>query len=130
MKKNIRLYVAALLIVLTNSAIVAQIKVEPSFWWIGMKNPNLQLLVHAKNISDADVQINYKGVELNGKTLGVIGAGRIGKRVASYAKALGMDIVMYDPFVNNDEIAKHGTPNTIDSLLLSPSYNYILPTPA
>lgn len=45
----------------------AQVKldhVEPMFWWAGMKNPKLQLLVHGKNITGYKVQLNYPGVKL------------------------------------------------------------------
>ncbi len=38
----------------------------------------------------------YTGVELRGKTLGVVGLGRIGSRVASIARAIGMRVVAYD----------------------------------
>ncbi|PVU72728.1 3-phosphoglycerate dehydrogenase [Vulcanisaeta sp. SCGC AB-777_J10] len=38
----------------------------------------------------------YVGTELFGKTLGVIGFGRIGQRVAELAKAIGMEVVAYD----------------------------------
>ena len=41
----------------------------------------------------------FVGVELQGKTLGVIGLGRIGRAVAARARGLGMKIVAYDPFV-------------------------------
>jgi D-3-phosphoglycerate dehydrogenase len=41
----------------------------------------------------------FIGVELQGKTLGVVGLGRIGRVVASRARALGMAIVAYDPFI-------------------------------
>src|SRR5262245_25804294 len=41
----------------------------------------------------------FIGVELQGKTLGIIGLGRIGRVVASRARALGMQIVAYDPFI-------------------------------
>ncbi|WP_461643692.1 glycoside hydrolase family 13 protein [Labilibaculum euxinus] len=39
-------------------------RVEPMFWWVDMKNPNLQLLVHGENISKYDVSINYPGVTI------------------------------------------------------------------
>ena len=39
-------------------------RVEPPFWWVGMKNPSLQLLVHGKDISDAKVSLKQKGVKL------------------------------------------------------------------
>ncbi len=41
----------------------------------------------------------FIGVELQGKTLGIVGLGRIGRVVASRARAMGMQIVAYDPFV-------------------------------
>ena len=53
----------------------------------------------------------YEGVELAGKTLGIIGFGRIGRALAGYAKAIGMKVVAYDPFVQAPEIV------TMDELL-------------
>ncbi|HKR02334.1 MAG TPA: phosphoglycerate dehydrogenase [Pyrinomonadaceae bacterium] len=41
----------------------------------------------------------FIGVELQGKTLGVVGLGRIGRTVAARARAFGMNIMAYDPFV-------------------------------
>ena len=41
----------------------------------------------------------FIGVELQGKTLGIVGLGRIGRVVASRARAMGMSIVAYDPFI-------------------------------
>src|SRR5688500_1905713 len=45
----------------------------------------------------------FIGVELQGKTLGIIGLGRIGRVVASRARAMGMLIVAYDPFIAPDQ---------------------------
>ncbi len=45
----------------------------------------------------------FVGVELNGKTLGVIGLGRIGRHVAKIAKGFGMNIFAYDPFVSVEQ---------------------------
>ena len=42
----------------------------------------------------------FKGVELGGKTLGVIGLGRIGSHVAHVAQGIGMNVVAYDPFIS------------------------------
>jgi len=42
----------------------------------------------------------FKGVELMGKTLGLIGFGRIGSEVARRAQVFGMDVITYDPYVN------------------------------
>ena len=49
-----------------------------------------------------------EGIELSGKTLGVIGMGNIGSAVAQRAAALGMQVVGYDPLVPADEIARRG----------------------
>lgn len=38
--------------------------IEPSFWWIGMKNTELQILVYGENISSSKVSINYPGVKV------------------------------------------------------------------
>ena len=45
-----------------------------------------------------------KGVELRGKTLGIIGFGRIGQFTAKYALGSGMKILAYDPFIDNASI--------------------------
>ena len=45
-----------------------------------------------------------KGVELRGKTLGVIGFGRIGQYTAQYALGCGMKVIASDPFVENASI--------------------------
>jgi len=42
----------------------------------------------------------FGGVELYGKTLGIIGFGRIGSTVATFAKAFGMQVVAYDPYIS------------------------------
>jgi len=42
-----------------------------------------------------------KGVELRGKTLGIIGFGRIGQFTAKYALGAGMKIIAFDPFIEN-----------------------------
>lgn len=44
----------------------------------------------------------YVGVELRGKTLGVIGMGRIGSGVAKRAQAFDMDVMAYDPYINEE----------------------------
>ncbi len=46
----------------------------------------------------------YKGVELAGKTLGVMGIGRIGLALANKALALGMKVVAFDPYVKSVDI--------------------------
>src|SRR6185295_13436139 len=50
----------------------------------------------------------YGGVELAGKTLGVLGFGRIGQQVARRAAGLGMRVIAYDPFVAADRFRELG----------------------
>ena len=42
---------------------------------------------------------DYLGTEVNGRTLGVVGLGRVGRQVASKCDGLGMDVVAYDPYI-------------------------------
>ncbi len=49
---------------------------------------------------------SFEGDELGGKTLGLIGVGNIGKEVAKRARALGMTVVAYDPYVKSVEGVK------------------------
>ena len=48
------------------------------------------------------------GVELQGKTLGLIGVGRIGGRVAELCRAFGMRVVAYDPYVSPEKAREMG----------------------
>ena len=47
-------------------------------------------------------------LEMNGKTLGIIGVGNIGRRVARTAAALGMRVIGYDKYVPADEVRNRG----------------------
>jgi D-3-phosphoglycerate dehydrogenase len=46
--------------------------------------------------------------ELGGKTLGIVGVGNVGRRVAKFAGALGMRVLGYDPYVPADELRRRG----------------------
>ncbi len=60
----------------------------------------------------------FQGVELYGKTLGVIGLGRIGSTVAKFAQGFGMAIKAYDPFLSPEMAAKRGiTMSTFEDLI-------------
>ena len=45
-----------------------------------------------------------KGSELRGKTLGIVGFGRIGRSLASYALGCGMKVVAHDRYAENSEV--------------------------
>ena len=48
---------------------------------------------------------SFNGSELYGKTLGLVGAGRIGSEVAKRARAFGMRVIVYDPYLTPDRAA-------------------------
>ncbi|HET9601570.1 MAG TPA: phosphoglycerate dehydrogenase, partial [Acidimicrobiales bacterium] len=74
------------------------------------------LLAQARNIPQAHGALRagrwersqWEGVELDGKTLGVVGLGRIGKLVAQRAQAFGMRVMAYDPFVSDERARQMG----------------------
>ncbi len=74
------------------------------------------MLAMARNVAKADASIKegkwerskFTGVEVYGKTLGVIGFGKIGQHVARVALALGMKLVVSDPYTTKDFVEKFG----------------------
>src|SRR6266704_5948851 len=73
----------------------------------------LALLISlARNIPQANSSVKaakwdrkrFIGAELQGKTLGIIGLGRIGRAVAARARAFGMKIVAHDPFIAPEQV--------------------------
>jgi len=63
------------------------------------------------------IKKELEGVELYGKTLGVIGFGRIGAETGKRAAAFGMKVLGYDPLLSKNEIKKRGgEPVTLDEL--------------
>ena len=63
---------------------------------------------HASLRSGAWNRSQYMGVELAGRTLGIVGLGRIGSEVARRARSFEMEIVAYDPFVSSDRASQLG----------------------
>ncbi len=51
---------------------------------------------------------NFQGTELSGKTLGLIGLGKIGKEVAIRSKAFGMKVITYDPLLSKESANEIG----------------------
>jgi D-3-phosphoglycerate dehydrogenase / 2-oxoglutarate reductase len=50
-----------------------------------------------------------RGMELRGKTLGIVGLGRIGRLTAALARAFGMRVLAYDPYVAASDVAELGS---------------------
>ena len=74
------------------------------------------MLSLARNIPQANASLKQKqwkrsqfmGIELNEKTLGIVGLGRIGREVAKRASVMGMHIAGYDPFISKEKAAQIG----------------------
>ncbi|HEX9163304.1 MAG TPA: phosphoglycerate dehydrogenase [Thermoanaerobaculia bacterium] len=84
------------------------------------------LLSLCRNIPEAHASVKrgewvrskFMGVELNAKTLGIIGLGRIGTRVTARARAFGMRVIAYDPYIAPTVFERVGAEQvTLDQLL-------------
>jgi D-3-phosphoglycerate dehydrogenase len=81
------------------------------------------LLALARNVPQAHAALTegkwerskWSGTELEGKTLGILGFGRIGQLVAARAKGFGMRIVAFDPFVSAERYRELGVVKADDS---------------
>jgi D-3-phosphoglycerate dehydrogenase / 2-oxoglutarate reductase len=91
------------------------------------------ILVLARNLSKANIFLREKkkldrsifdsffGHELGGKTLGLVGYGNVGSRVAKRALAFGMSILVFDPFVDKSRIEAPGIKTTDLNTLIASS---------
>jgi D-3-phosphoglycerate dehydrogenase / 2-oxoglutarate reductase len=84
------------------------------------------MLAVARNVAAADADVKserwnrkqWVGTELQGKTLGVVGFGRIGRQVALRARAFEMRVVAFDPFLDADFVRRENAePMALDELL-------------
>ena len=72
-----------------------------------------------------NIRNRFETVELDGKTLLLVGFGRIGRRVAELARAFGMAVLAHDPFVKPDLLAKHGVRPAEDLLKALAEADYV-----
>ena len=89
------------------------------------------LMMLAKHIIHSHVELKtgvwdrkkYKGTELKGKVLGIVGLGNVGKKVAKVAIALEMDVVAFDPFVDASAMDELGIQKKeLDDLIKESDY--------
>ena len=64
MKKNL-ISLALLMSTMSMNAAVSVDRIEPTNWYVGMKDTSLQLMVYGKDVRNADVEINYPGVRID-----------------------------------------------------------------
>ena len=90
------------------------------------------MLAQARNIPQANTALKagrwererYQGVELAGKTLGVVGLGRVGSMVAQRCAAFGMRVIAFDPYVPRERAKEMGVElmPTLEALLVQADF--------
>jgi D-3-phosphoglycerate dehydrogenase len=90
------------------------------------------MLAQARNIPQANTALKagrwererYQGVELSGKTLGVVGLGRVGSMVAQRCAAFGMRVIAFDPYVPRERAKEMGVElmPTLEALLVQADF--------
>lgn len=77
---------------------------------IGLLLSSIRNIAHANNRLKGKVwdRSGLKGVELQGKTMGIVGLGRIGSLVATRLQAFGMKLIGYDPYITDARFKKYG----------------------
>ncbi len=63
---------------------------------------------HGRMVEGAWAKGAFLGTELNGKTLGIVGLGRVGQEAAKRLGALGMELVAYDPYISEERAEQLG----------------------
>ena len=63
-----------------------------------------------------DYRATHRALELDGRTLGLLGCGRIGSRVARYSAAVGMRVLVHDPYLDPAKAGEVGEPVDLDEL--------------
>lgn len=61
-----------------------------------------------------DFYTNFRSCEISGRTVGLMGFGNIGKRVAKLFNAFGAKVIAYDPFINDLEVFKQHNAEKVD----------------
>ncbi len=79
---------------------------------------------HADLVAGAWERAKWEGVELAGKTIGLIGLGRVGSLVAQRAAAFGMRTIAFDPYVSGERAKEIGveTMPTLEALLVQSDF--------
>ena len=85
------------------------------------------MLALSKRLAESDRRLRRErgfsredlmGRDISGRSLGLVGIGHVGTRVARLAQAFGMTVLAYDPYVSAEEIARRGARSvTLDELL-------------
>jgi D-3-phosphoglycerate dehydrogenase len=89
---------------LDNRNVLEDIHASAEFTWLHIMNAFRRFIPAVNNVDkwrEDENESFLRSNELAGKTIGIIGLGRIGRKIAKYAKAFNMNIEYYDPYVDN-----------------------------
>jgi len=91
---------------LDNREVLENIHASAEFTWLHIMNAFRKFVPAVEHVGDWREKSNEKLLrsnELAGKAIGIVGLGRIGRKIARYATAFGMEIVYYDPYIDNNQ---------------------------
>ncbi len=103
-RRNIRAFC-----LLDNKESLENIHASAEFTWIHIMNAFRKFLPAVEHVSEWREDANEKRLrsnELADKKIGIIGLGRIGRKIARYATAFSMEVFFYDPYVENNNYKK------------------------
>ncbi|MFW9867200.1 MAG: NAD(P)-dependent oxidoreductase [Candidatus Thorarchaeota archaeon] len=84
---------------------------------------NIDRILHSDNFEIVEFEdwvkyfVNFKGTELGRKTIGIVGLGQIGRRVAERLKPFGVNFLIYDPYISNETAKLYGDKVDLDVLM-------------
>ena len=90
---------------------------------LARKLQNVDRIIHSEEfeITDFEDYVEYlnkfQGIEIKGKTIGIIGLGQIGRRVANRLKPFEVKFLIYDPYIEKDIAEEYGELVDIDYLM-------------
>jgi len=94
---------------LEDRASLEDIHASAEFTWIHIMNLVRKFTSAVSNVDEwrsESNELHLRSNELYGKSIGIVGLGRIGSKIANYAKAFGLKVYFYDPYVENNNFTK------------------------
>jgi len=90
---------------------------------LARKLNKVERVLHSKDFEVVDFEDwmeyfnKFKGIELKGKTIGLVGFGQIGRRVADRLKPFKVNFLLYDPYISEENIEDYGKKVELDFLM-------------
>ena len=105
-----------------------KITASSEFTWLHIMNAMRKFRVATNNTRywrEEKNEDKLRTQQLSGKTIGIIGYGRIGKNVSKYAEAFGMDFLFYDPdvFANGNKVSSIQSMKDVDIVSINCGLN-------